>query len=768
MSNVFLVPEIENQTTGLTSDRYEVHGQWITRSFLTIAAANFDKAFVYEIRDQASQGNTLAAWDLKCGLLESANDGYQPKKAWYYTASLRNILEGMDFTGIAEEGSLECGANSPMVYKFDPVAPGDDREIYAIWSPTSCNIEAFEFTLDNIGDFTEATLIELEVPSTTGIRSELTVANNSVEVMVSERPIFVVINEVPEEISCPTNLDDFNITCSSVNIAWDIPEGQIYDHYQLWYGPREGISTDNADNPDIFSDDITLFDSDVPGNVRQAVIGGLLPETDYLFYVIGIGENNSTSWCTPLMVTTTQEGCNIDLHAEAVEITGVILDENGEVIIDNSTGLPRVPPDLDRLIDDQNDPENNIDCCSFPESDDYSTWSTYNRDVVVTIDLGAPHDIDFIYLFDGSGISHVFFDYLDGDTWLPMADYETIRYLKWHTIANEAPPCQPIQILRIRSAMNDGQIDELVICGKPTNLENLPNADFTVSTDCGTAMFTSAENTDGANFNHLWSFGDGANTTSTDVNPTFTYPENGTYTVTHSVTNECGTDVETNNITVTTCNPSFCGCENGYNIGTNENSVTSLAESGILLETGTLTGTCISVEGQLIIDQGFTFDGVLFKMGPNATIVIDGDYDPDRVELFGCTLRGCEEMWQGIKLVNHGELDLTGNIISDAIRAVEPTNQSRLRIVNNDFIGNYYGVYTDQFVSGGDDFHFVKRIEGDAVYNNRFSCPENLLPPFETRRSFAAFRLDKTNQFYVGDLQKAPNTIIESEYGIYL
>lgn len=751
-SNVFLVPPISNPSTGLTSDRYEVHGQWIARSFLTIAAANFDKAFVYEIRDQASQGNTLAAWDLKCGLLESANDGYQPKKAWYYTSSLKSILAGMDFTEIVEGGSLECEANSPMIYKFDPIEMGDDREIYAIWSPTSCNVEAFEFTLEDIGAFNEATLIELEVPSTTGIRSELTVANNSVDVMVSERPIFVVINEAPEEITCPNDLDAFNITCSSVSIAWGIPDGQAYDYYQLWYGPLGGI--DDAENPDIFNDDITLFDSDVSGDVRQAVIGGLLPETEYLFYVIGIGENNSTGWCPPLQATTTEEGCNIQLDMSMISA----VDSDGNMIN---------PPDLDHLIDDQNDPDNNIDCCSLPESDSYSEWSTYGDDVVVIIDLGVPHDIDFIYLFDGSGLSHVFFDYLDGDEWLPMADYETIRYLKWHTIANEAPPCQPIQFLRIRSAMNNGKIDELVLCGKPANLDNLPNADFTVNVDCGTAMFTSAEGTDGPNFSHLWSFDDNANSTSTDVNPTFQYLVNGTYTVTHTLTNECGTDVATNMVDIEVCSTNECICENGYNIGEPGGTIT-LNNSGIPLEGGKLEATCVSVEGTLLINQNFTFETVNFRMGPNAEILIDGGGNNNfRVEIFGSNLRGCSEMWSGINIVNKGELDFIGNTISDAVSAIFPTNDTKLRVVDNDFIGNRVGIFTEA-ISGGADFQFIKRIDEDVIYDNRFSCPENLLPPLDTERSFAAIQLSHTNQFTIGDDDELPNTITESSHGIFM
>lgn len=692
----------------------------------------------------------------------------------------------MDFTEIIQGGDLECGDNpSPMIYKFDPVVSGDEREIYAIWSPTSCNIEEYDFTLENIGDFTEATLIELEVPSTTGIRTELTVANNSVDVMVSERPIFVVINEAPEEVTCPSDLDAFNITCSSVSIAWDIPDGQTYDHYQLWYGPLGGI--DDAENPDIFNDDITLFDNDVPGDVRQAVIGGLIPETEYLFYVIGIGENNSTGWCDPIIVTTTEEGCNIPLDESM--ITGVILDENGEVVIDIATGLPRVPPDLDHLIDDQNDPNNNIDCCSLPESNDYSTWSTFNRDVVVTIDLGEPYDIDFIYLFDGNGLSHVFFDYLNGDDvdnddWVPLADYVTIRNNEWYTIVNEAPPCQPIRFLRIRSAMNDGQIDELVLCGKPVTLDNLPNADFTFNQDCGTVMFTSAEGTDGPNFTHLWSFGDNANSTSTDVNPTFEYPVSGTYTVTHTVTNECGTDVATNMVEVdlTDCGED-CDCTTDIVIGTNENSVTLIDNSNIPavdLENGFLNLSCVEVNGRFIVDREFDFNLVTFKMGPDAEIIIDGNYqvgnpsgNPDITTFRECNLLACQErMWQGIRLVHHGALNFVNNEISDAVFAIEPTDQSSLNVEGNDFNRNYIGIEISEDNPNITTFVKTLGLSDDYVYRNIFRCDDDLLEIVEgSSISFSAARLHNAMDFNIGTSandESQRNLIIESVHGVVI
>lgn len=55
--------------------------------------------------------------------------------------------------------------------------------------------------------------------------------------------------------------------------------------------------------------------------------------------------------------------------------------------------------------------------------------------------------------------------------------------------------------------------------------------------DASTAQFTSA---DAPNVLYAWTFGDSANTTSTDPTPTFTYPEAGTYIVTLMATDALG------------------------------------------------------------------------------------------------------------------------------------------------------------------------------------------------------------------------------------
>ena len=77
-------------------------------------------------------------------------------------------------------------------------------------------------------------------------------------------------------------------------------------------------------------------------------------------------------------------------------------------------------------------------------------------------------------------------------------------------------------------------------------LSRLPESNFTYTRDCGTIDF-SPTNTDTTS-NHLWDFGDGQS--STEIQPIYVYTNRGGYTVTHTVSNSCGSISSTQTITI--------------------------------------------------------------------------------------------------------------------------------------------------------------------------------------------------------------------------
>jgi len=75
-----------------------------------------------------------------------------------------------------------------------------------------------------------------------------------------------------------------------------------------------------------------------------------------------------------------------------------------------------------------------------------------------------------------------------------------------------------------------------------------PVASFTSSVSFATAMFTNTST--GGNTTYDWDFGDGSS--SSEMNPIHSYSNISTYTVTLTVTNECGTDTFTDTVTLST------------------------------------------------------------------------------------------------------------------------------------------------------------------------------------------------------------------------
>lgn len=98
-------------------------------------------------------------------------------------------------------------------------------------------------------------------------------------------------------------------------------------------------------------------------------------------------------------------------------------------------------------------------------------------------------------------------------------------------------------------------LDVTDACGTGTQsvviTENdVPNAAYTWTNSYVTGAFTNTS-VSGGTSTYAWDFGDGVGT-SADMNPTYVYSGAGTYLVTLTVTNDCGTDVFSDSVTLTT------------------------------------------------------------------------------------------------------------------------------------------------------------------------------------------------------------------------
>ncbi len=165
------------------AEAQEVQGQWIVRAFLALAAAGVDRAQVYMLRDVNADSTTQ--YDTS-GLTSEKAKGHQPKRAWYYVATLRHILRETRF-----DAEIPSGVASVRIYLFrsDDVTP---RRVYVLWCPTSSQTRVNGFSLA-VSNASAATVTTLEPASTTGRETPVTVTNGKISVDVSERPVFVTV-----------------------------------------------------------------------------------------------------------------------------------------------------------------------------------------------------------------------------------------------------------------------------------------------------------------------------------------------------------------------------------------------------------------------------------------------------------------------------------------------------------------------------------------------------------------------------------------------
>ncbi len=96
------------------------------------------------------------------------------------------------------------------------------------------------------------------------------------------------------------------------------------------------------------------------------------------------------------------------------------------------------------------------------------------------------------------------------------------------------------------------------------------------------------------------------------------------------------------------------------------------------------------------------------------------------LNLVGCSLHGCTEMWAGIEVDNGGKLDISTSAIKDAAYAITLLEAgASVRIENTDFMQNYVGVYLPPTANG-----LVHNVDSDLAFSEEinFTCSSPLLP----------------------------------------
>lgn len=266
-----------------------------------------------------------------------------------------------------------------------------------------------------------------------------------------------------------------------------------------------------------------------------------------------------------------------------------------------------------------------------------------------------------------------------------------------------------------------------------------PEAGFTYTSDCEEGTFTLTANDPSGlhnwTVNGVYYFGNPLTLPILDL------ASNDTYTIEHSVLNEClETDTEVRDILITSC--SFtCPCEGPNAINIKAGNGTSFTEIDLLdplISTGpdgkvlAAQDYCISLVGKLLIDDiepnaalyDLLFEVGELRMNPGAEIII-GKFA--NVSISGADdgintseIYGCDYMWSGIVIENEASLELQHLLIQDAQHAVRLNDNSTLQVDNNTFSRNFIGIY-----------HLDDSEINITEYSNTFDGNAPLLPPYD-------------------------------------
>ncbi|MDB5013430.1 MAG: hypothetical protein JWQ25_1632, partial [Daejeonella sp.] len=161
-------------------DIQEVQAQWLVRSYLAFASAGVDRAQMYMFRDV---DGASATWFSSCGLVGPKGD-WTPKKSWYYVYTLKNTLKNMIY-----DGEKPSGNPNVLIYKFKEVVT--QKQVYAVWARTSTAYQVNGFKIKLNQKFNSAKQISLAPGKIDGKISTLNIINNVLTVNVSERPVFI-------------------------------------------------------------------------------------------------------------------------------------------------------------------------------------------------------------------------------------------------------------------------------------------------------------------------------------------------------------------------------------------------------------------------------------------------------------------------------------------------------------------------------------------------------------------------------------------------
>ncbi|MBQ4510900.1 MAG: hypothetical protein II984_09260 [Clostridia bacterium] len=155
----------------------DIQAMWLVRAYFMLASIGVDRCAMYMCSDLGDEETSVGKYGTS-GVIASNGEF---KQSYYYIYTLRNTMGDMYFAEI-----LDSGNENVWIYRFEN---GKGKSCYAVWCPTMDSVEVNDYKLTIDGSTAE--MVKFANFKKDGVRSDLTVENNTVTVNVSEKPILI-------------------------------------------------------------------------------------------------------------------------------------------------------------------------------------------------------------------------------------------------------------------------------------------------------------------------------------------------------------------------------------------------------------------------------------------------------------------------------------------------------------------------------------------------------------------------------------------------
>ena len=181
----------------------EEQANYLIRSYFISLKMGFEKAFMFMDKDPNST-NTLQY--SSSGIITDQASGLSKKPSFYYLATVQNLLGEAVFNRVISYREL-VGFNEVFCFEFQK----EQEKVYALWTRIKNSKTDSGATLKysfDLGFQPEyANLITLQDKDPDGMKSNIEVTENTVEITLSETPQFLVVSDKSTSVNTKKKSD---------------------------------------------------------------------------------------------------------------------------------------------------------------------------------------------------------------------------------------------------------------------------------------------------------------------------------------------------------------------------------------------------------------------------------------------------------------------------------------------------------------------------------------------------------------------------------